>query len=343
MISLLPLEENRQCRADDGSAFAAPDADAHFLTHKPSDPACDACLRGKLKNLRKYAGAFSRPTTKFGDIVTMDHCSFYDGGMQYSLNGKVISLVARDIHTTFGSVYPADSKSTENTIEALQSFVGDSPVKRFYSDNADELISAARHLKVAHEASQQGIPQTNGIIEREVQDMLTGTRTLLVAAGMPGYFWSYAAPCYMHLDNCVPHPKTGQTAWYRRYGEEFTGQLIPFGSAVIFKPSPTKYKTDKPLPAGMYGIFLGYRFAPGGAWNGEYLVEDLSYFADLDFRMDAPGHRKALSPHVTKQVRRPQGSTIPFPLKKHYDRINFSLEGILAGDTQQEVEFDLPE
>jgi hypothetical protein len=93
----------------------------------------------------------------------------------------------------------------------------------------------------------------------------------------------------------------------------------------------------------MYGIFLGYRFAPGGAWNGEYLVEDLSYFTDLDFRMDAPGHRRALSPHVTKQVRRPQGSTIQFPLKKHYDRINFSFEGALTGDIPEEVEFDLPD
>ena len=140
---------------------------------------------------------------------------------------------------------------------------------------------------------------------------------------MPGYFWSYAAPCDMHLDNSVPHPTTGQTAWYRRYGEEFSGQLIPFGSAARFKPSPTKYKTDKPLPTGMYGIFLGYRFPPGGAWNGEYLVEDLSYFTDLDFRVGALGHRKTLSPHITQQVRRPQGSTIQFPLKKHYDNVNF--------------------
>ena len=58
--------------------------------------------------------------------------------------------------------------------------------------------------------------------------------------------------------------------------------------------------------------------------------------------MDAPGHRRALSPHVTKQIRRPQGSTIQFPLKKHYDKINFSFEGVLAGDTPQEVEFDWP-
>ena len=142
----------------------------------------------------------------------MDHCSFYDGGMQYSLNGKVVSLVVRDIHTTFGSVYPTESKSTEETVAALQSFIGDEPVKRLYSDNVDELISAARYLNIAHEASQQGIPQTNGIIERDVQDMLTGTRTLLVAVGLPGFCWSYAVPCYMDLDNCTPHPTTGQSA-----------------------------------------------------------------------------------------------------------------------------------
>ena len=147
----------------------------------------------------------------------------------------------------------------------------------------------------------------------------------------------------MHHDNCLPHPTIGQSAWYRRYGEEFTGQLIPFGAAVIFQPSPTKYKTDKPLPTGMYGIFLGYRLAPGGTWNGEYLIEDLSHFVDIDFRMDAPGHRKSVSPHVTKQVRLPQGGAVVFPLKKHYDKINFSFEGVLAGENVEEVEFDLPD
>jgi len=59
--------------------------------------------------------------------------------------------------------------------------------------------------------------------------------------------------------------------------------LIPFGAAAIFKPSPTKGHVDKPLPTGQQGIFLGYRFAPGGRWNGEYLVENLEYFAGLDF------------------------------------------------------------
>jgi hypothetical protein len=48
----------------------------HRLTHKPTDPGCDEGVRGNMKNLRKYAGALSRPLQQFGDIITMDHRSF---------------------------------------------------------------------------------------------------------------------------------------------------------------------------------------------------------------------------------------------------------------------------
>jgi len=89
-------------------------------------------------------------------------------------------------------VYLAPSKDTEDTVSALQNFIGDDHVERTYSDNADELINASRFLGVPHEASQQGMPQTNGIIEREVQDIVSGTRTVLVAAGLPRYVWSLA-------------------------------------------------------------------------------------------------------------------------------------------------------
>jgi hypothetical protein len=106
----------------------------------------------------------------------------------------------------------------------------------------------------------------------------------------------------MHLDNCTPHPVTGLDAWTQRYGEPFPGQLIPFGAAVWLKPSRTKLTIDQPLRTAVFGVFLGYRFAPGGAWNGEYLVEDLIYFMDLEFSQEAPGHARALAPLVTKQV-----------------------------------------
>ena len=94
----------------------------------------------------------------------MDHCSLYDHGMKYALHSNVVALVVRDVATTFGFVYPAPSKDTEEKVHALQKFIGDDHVKRIYSDNADELMNAARFLGTPHEASQQGMSQTNGII-----------------------------------------------------------------------------------------------------------------------------------------------------------------------------------
>ena len=54
-----------------------------------------------------------------GDVITMDHCSFYDAGMQYALNGNTVALVVRDVYSTFGSVYLAPSKNMEETTLAL--------------------------------------------------------------------------------------------------------------------------------------------------------------------------------------------------------------------------------
>ena len=61
-----------------------------------------------------------------------------------------------------------------------------------------------------------------------------------------------------------------------------TGTLVSFLSVAvyIFKPSATKYKLSKSDATMQFGIFLGYRFASGDHWKGEYLVADLSDFAN---------------------------------------------------------------
>ena len=68
----------------DGYGLAAVNPLHHALTHKPTDSKCDSGMRGKMRNLRKYAGAFSRPITNFGDVVTMHPCSVYDHGVKYA-------------------------------------------------------------------------------------------------------------------------------------------------------------------------------------------------------------------------------------------------------------------
>ena len=127
------------------------------------------------------------------------------------------------------------------------------PGLTFYSDNARDIIKAVQYLGFGghHEFSQPGMPQTNGIAERAVQEVVSGTRTLLVQAGLLGYVWSKAATCYCLLHNtrvfphvhCVQacdaavgtdaasvehlaHPVVAeeipQNAWAKRHGTDFT-------------------------------------------------------------------------------------------------------------------------
>ena len=103
--------------------------------------------------------------------------------------------------------------------------------------------------------------------------------------------------------------------------------MIDGGAVGIVKPSPTKGRADTPLPSALHGVFLGYRFAPGGACNGEYSVVSLECFADVDFSYDAVGHSKILAPRVTKQVRLPRGGELTYPLTAYFDNVSSRWKG----------------
>ena len=46
---------------------------AHIMTHKPVNPHCVSCMRGKLRQVPHRRGAFERPVEKWGDLLTCDH------------------------------------------------------------------------------------------------------------------------------------------------------------------------------------------------------------------------------------------------------------------------------
>jgi hypothetical protein len=79
------------------------------------------------------------------------------------------------------------------------------------------------------------------------------------------------------------HPRWVSRLGADDVGEAPRGPLLPFEAVVILKPFPTRSALRKPPPTASIGIFLGYRVARGGHWHGEYLVEELSYFVDVDF------------------------------------------------------------
>ena len=190
-------------------------------------------------------GAFARPVERWGDIITCDHMVQTDEPWTIGCEHSRDCLVVKDLATGYKGVYPMNSKSGDNTEEALRLFTGGHRVKLCYSDGSLEIADACRRLGFPHETSQPGVPQNNGIIERCNGDILSMARTALIHAGIPNHVWPYAAQCVCHLDNCS-FGEDQPSAWFHCHNRgEFQGQLLPFGCAVWFLPSPTARKKTK--------------------------------------------------------------------------------------------------
>ena len=94
----------------------------------------------------------------------------------------------------------------------------------------------------------------------------------------------------------------GNSPWKARHGTDFKGKVFPFGCGVHYLPAPTKGMNSKAAPAMSYGIFLGYRLAPGGKWNGQYIIGELSDFSGMSLNKDEPETECYIHPHHTEQV-----------------------------------------
>ena len=159
----------------------------HQLRHKPKNPYCDTCRRSKLMLMRKLTGSFKHDATHWGQHVTGDHMVTLDE-LGKGLDGGVDGFVIMDIYSGLRGAYPAPDKSAESTTIAIRTFVGTRPIHKLYADRSGEISRALKNLNIMPQCSQPGVPQTNAVAERANGDILAGTRSLLLAAGLPHYF-----------------------------------------------------------------------------------------------------------------------------------------------------------
>jgi hypothetical protein len=97
-------------------------------------------------------------------------------------------------------------------------------------------------------------------------------------------------------------------------GRKLTGQRIPFGALVDFRPSPIQGAQAKFAPRASPGIFLGYVLQPGGKWKGDYLAAKLS-----DFATGVETGWRQVPIHRIREVVGPESKNWEFPLKAVYD------------------------
>ena len=122
-------------------------------------------------------------------------------------------------------------------VRPLQQFVGLTPAKCVYPDNSQEIRKAVAQLGLLHSCDTPYRPETSGVVERAVRSVLDGTRSVLLHAGLPHWYWPYACRyfCFMKTVQLTD----GISAWTSRHGEgRFPGQAIPFGALVSFLPAP---------------------------------------------------------------------------------------------------------
>ena len=129
---------------------------------------------------------------------------------------------------------------------------------------------------MVHLTSTPHRPESNGVVERFNQLIVDGARCLLLQSGLPGRYWHYACRAFLLARNACVKGKDGRTAWDRRFGKEFHGKLIPFGSKVIYRRP--KHDAAKFAPRGSEGIMLGHHLEPGGLFKGDYLVVNIDNF-----------------------------------------------------------------
>ena len=94
----------------------------------------------------------------------------------------------------------------------------------------------------------------------------------MVRAGLPACFWTFACWHSCLAENIV-RDDTGESPWSKTHGEQWNGPEIPFGAAVIYRPSDTvAVVPGKIEPTGRMGIFAGYQIEYGYkmAWQVSY-------------------------------------------------------------------------
>ena len=253
-------------------------------THFPKDRNCEICKRTKITRApcrRRNGGAVPR-AEKFGDLITADHKVLSECE---SRNNHGYAVVVQDLATQWIQAYPCKTKTSQETQRSLQKFL--EPERNpevIYTDKSLGFGTACEDLSWNHCTSTPHRSETNGIAERAVRRVKEGTSAVLLQSGLNESWWADSMECYTYLRNVTDLLSDGKTPYERRFGQPFTGPIIPFGSLVEYHPFTAKDQSrihqfgKKVLP----GLFLGYALYAGEIWKGDVLIADLEEFESMD-------------------------------------------------------------
>jgi hypothetical protein len=254
-----------------------------------------------------------KPSSTHGDIsekfgfITADHFVTKDE-LDQSIDGDKAGIVIKCRGSKWIDLYATKGKNSSEAEAAFADFEGPwKTIEYFYSDDAPELLSAARARGWTQGTATPGRPETNGAAENAVRQVLEGTRTALE--------WPFAGKHYCTATNITK--VDGKCAYDIRHpNATFTGARLPFGCLIDFKPSPVKEKiVSKFEPRSVPGLFIGWILQPGGKFKGDYLVISLE---DMKSLLQKPKNARIFVQRI-KEIYHNEDEGFIFPLKKQYD------------------------
>ena len=106
----------------------------------------------------------------------------------------------------------------------------------------------------------------------------------LLQSGLNESWWADSVQCYTYLRNVTDPLFDGKTPYERRFGKQFKGPVIPFGSLVEYHPVTAKdqsriHQFGKKV---FLGLFFGYVLCAGGIWKGDVLIADFEELETTD-------------------------------------------------------------
>ena len=244
-----------------------------IYTHFPKDRSCEICKRTKITRapFRKRTGAAVLRAEHFGDLITAQITKFFVQDVNLE---TIIDML---------SWYKIWQLNGFNLIRAKPKLLRGRKRQRFlqptgkpkfiYTDNSLEFGKACEDLSWNHCTSTPHRSETNGIPERAVRRIKEGTSAVQLKAGLDEKWWSDSIECYCYLRNRQDPLSDGKTLFERRFGEQFNGPVIPFGSMVEYHPISRQdlLRQHKCGPKVLPGKFLGYVLNAGEIWKGDIL------------------------------------------------------------------------
>ena len=247
----------------------------HLLTHHPKCDECEICKLGKLPFTGHRRQANPNKANSVGEKVYTDLCTSWPPAKG---NGERSFIGALDEASGLVFLEPLRGEISSAVLEALLRFMKELDAYREFhglpkprwqiikSDWGGEFTA----LKIRDTLSSKGINFEHGVparhvaaAERLMRTLASGIRTLLLAAGLPAIFWSFAGRAYAHNSRCTD-PKW--VAYAKANGKPHTPRV--FGQLLYVKlPDVPLLKSD---PPGTACAFLGYENSK--TTNGMYVA-----------------------------------------------------------------------